>query len=390
MWMALWIIFSPVRVPMSPQPASQAASQEADDDDDSDNETDEAEAESVQASSAPADNTLHFSADISDAELEKRFVHDIASLGSISVGFADSGRLINGVRVPDDIGCAIVVPEYAWGTKEAVDGIIAINHAMRQQFPDAAPMRINHIGKKEGGYINSHKSHQSGRDVDIGFYYKGGVGPGGMRGDRMRYMDLAPNWALVKAVAMLTDTQFILVDKKVQRVLYDYALQQGEDRAWLDTMFFNGHGGFVQHAKHHRDHFHVRFFAPRSQELGRRVQPMLAKRPDENRIIYRVHSGDNLGRIAKKYGSSVAMIQKANGMHNTFLKLGRALQVPMRGACTQCPMPPPVVLPPRHLPPVTAALASPAPVKVVAAPKPASDEPVLPMLRRIDAFPILH
>jgi len=256
---------------------------------------------------------------------------------------------------------------------------------LREQFPNATPLRINHIGKKEGGWMHSHKSHQSGRDVDIGFYYKGGVGPGGMRGDRMRFMDLAPNWALVKAVATLTDVQFILVDKKVQRVLYDYALAQGEDKTWLDTLFFSGHSALVQHARGHKDHFHVRWFAPRSQEIGRRIQPLLAKRPDENRVIYRVRKGDNLGKIAKKYGSTVAMIQKANGMHNTFLKLGRPLQVPMRGVCTQCPVPPALVLPPRHLPPAGAhmPLASQPEVKVapvlVPAPAPVA-HPNVPML----------
>ena len=359
--MTMWIAFSmylahaAVPTPAAVVDAPQAASLEADDDPEADDsEGDDPEAESGQSSDGPVDNKLHYSADVSDKELERCFLHELPKLGSISVGFTDSGRLINGVKIPDDIGCEVVVPEYAWGTRETVDNIVTINKVLREQYPNAAPLRINHIGKKEGGWIHSHKSHQSGRDVDIGFYYKGGVGPGGMRGDRMRYMDLAPNWALIKALATLTDVQFILVDKKVQRVLYDYAVAQGEDRSWLDTLFFSGHSALVQHARHHKDHFHVRWYAPRSQELGRRIQPLLAKRPDENRIIYRVHAGDNLGKIAKKYGSSIAMIQKANGMRNTFLKLGRPLQVPMRGACTQCPVPPPLIVPPRHLPPLGA------------------------------------
>lgn len=358
MWIAFSIVLVSTAVPVAaaPSDAPQAASLATDDDDDATAGDPEGEGESERddPSSGPVDNKLHYSADLSDAELERCFVHDIKALGSVSVGFTDSGRLINAVKIPDDIGCEIVVPEYAYGTKETVDNIVTINKVLRAQFPNAAPLRINHIGKKEGGWIHGHKSHQSGRDVDVGFYYKGGAGPGGMRGDRMRYMDMAPNWAFIKAVATLTDVQFILVDKKVQRVLYDYALAQGEDKSWLDTLFFSGHSALVQHARGHKDHFHVRWFSPRSQELGRRIQPMLAKRPDENRMIYRVRSGDNLGKIAKKYGSSIAMIQKANGMHNTFLKLGRPLQVPMRGACTQCPVPPPLVVPPRHLPPAGA------------------------------------
>ena len=49
------------------------------------------------------------------------------------------------------------------------------------------------------------------------------------------------------------------------------------------------------------------------------------------------------------------MIQKHNGMRNTFLRVGRSLAVPMRGPCTHCPVPPPLVVPARRLPPATTA-----------------------------------
>ncbi len=344
---------------------SAAAAADDDDADDSDDEDTEAAAapdaenESVNAN-GPVDNTLHYTQDLSDKELDKRFCGDLPALGSISVGFADSGRLINGVHMPDDPAYQLVVPENAWGTAETVEFLTRVARAVRSQFPNAAPLRINHIGKKDGGWLRPHKSHQSGRDVDIGFYYKDGGGPGGRSRDRTKSIDLALNWAFLKAVVTETDVQLVLTDRKIQKVLHDYAVEKGEDPAWVASIIGGGPGALTQHARRHRDHFHVRFFSARSQELGRRVQPILNKRPEENIIPHRVKTGDTLGAIARKYGTTVAAIEKSNGMKNSFLHLGRVLSVPLRGPCTHCPMPPTVVLPPRRLPPLLLA-AVPAP-----------------------------
>ncbi|WP_194850269.1 LysM peptidoglycan-binding domain-containing protein [Nonlabens antarcticus] len=43
---------------------------------------------------------------------------------------------------------------------------------------------------------------------------------------------------------------------------------------------------------------------------------------------YKVRSGDNLGAIAGKYGSSVSKIQKANGMRSTRINIGQTLKIP--------------------------------------------------------------
>src|SRR5690606_24682400 len=111
-----------------------------------------------------------------------------------------------------------------------------------------------------------------GRDVDLAFYYPT-VEPIRVRA-REKVIDVAKNWALVKALVTRTDVQLILVDQRIINVLYAFALKQGEDKAWLDSIFRSGKDAIVKHARRHRDHFHVRFFNPRAQELGRRVQPI--------------------------------------------------------------------------------------------------------------------
>ena len=65
----------------------------------------------------------------------------------------------------------MVSPEIAYGTQETVDYVVAAIHAVRAQYPNVPPLRVNRLSTKDGGYLRPHKSHQNGRDVDLGFYY---------------------------------------------------------------------------------------------------------------------------------------------------------------------------------------------------------------------------
>ena len=92
--------------------------------------------------------------------------------------------------------------------------------------------------------------------------------------------------------------------------------------------------------------------AKRSQELGRRIQPLLALRPEQNRTVHVVQAGNTLGQIATKYRTTVAAVRKANQLKGqSLLQLGQDLVIPLRGACTVCPLPPPMAVPPRLVPP---------------------------------------
>lgn len=298
---------------------------------------------------APADGGLLYSLDLTDEALAATWKDAPSTLGSISMGFVEEGRLINGVPFPQGDGWTVVSPDATYGTQETVDFVAAAIRQVKAEHPDAPPLRVNQISAREGGYLRPHKTHQNGRDVDLGFYY-----PGGQTvrvREREKVIDVALNWALVKALVMQGDVQFILVDQRVQKVLFEHAKKAGEDSAWLDSLFHAGRSSILQHARRHRDHFHVRYFNGRAQELGRRVAPLLATRPEENIAMHRVKKGDTLGGIAYRYGSSAAAIRKASGLSNNLLRIGRVLKVPLRKPCTTCPVPPPMVVPPRRLPP---------------------------------------
>ncbi|MBI5527822.1 MAG: penicillin-insensitive murein endopeptidase [Deltaproteobacteria bacterium] len=296
-----------------------------------------------------ASDEVRYTKDITDAELLRRWKEEPASLGSMSVGVARTGRLLNGVQFPDGKNWIVVEPAKAWGTRETVDFIVAAVNAVAEKFPGTHPMRINHMSRRDGGYIRPHKTHQSGRDVDLGFYTGGEEARAGIR---LESMDLPRNWALVKAFITLADVEAILINRKGAKKIYDFACSIGEDRAWLNRVFNAGEDSIVKGVRRHRDHFHVRFYNARAQELGRRIQPHLGKgQDDRNFVVHHVRKGDTLGQIARKYHSTVQAIKKENGMKSTALRVGRALNVPIKGPCVNCPVPPPLVVPPRRFPP---------------------------------------
>ncbi|KFE67639.1 penicillin-insensitive murein endopeptidase [Hyalangium minutum] len=355
-----------------------AAEGEADDDSDSAEvagfeSTESDESEGPEAS--PGSPEVQYTTDISDTELERRWKEEPATLGSVSVGFVHSGRMVNALRFPDSKDWTVVSPEKAWTTQETVDYLTQVIRELRARYPDAPLLRVNQISAKDGGYIRPHKSHQNGRDVDLGFYYPNGNVV--RTRARENSIDLVMNWALIRALVTHADVQLILVDRRVQKVLYDHALKIGEDKAWLDSLFHAGEQSIIKHARGHRDHFHVRFYNPRAQELGRRLAPLLALQPEHNIAMHRVRSGDTLGAIAIKYNSTVQGLRNANRIRGSMLHIGQVLSVPLRGPCTRCPVPPPVVVPPRRLP-VDAMIQAQAQSQAVPAPAPETGaEPAL-------------
>jgi murein endopeptidase len=321
-----------------------ARAQEAEEPDDSDSDAAEAESESMPAPRALGPD-IRYSNDLSEEELKRRWEEDLVALGSISVGFADKGRLINSAQMPEDPAWTRGRPDLAWGAEETIDALSMAFRAVQERFPGSAPARLSQISSRDGGYLKPHRSHQSGRDADIGFFYKSDTVPRA-GAPREKLIDPERNWTLLRALITQTDVQVILVDRKIQGVLKKHALAAGENQEWIDRVFRK----VIKHARRHRDHFHVRFYAPRSQELGRRIQPLLALRPEQNLLLHKVRSGQTLGHIAVLYGTTVPLIRTANHMRGSFLRLGQQLAVPLRKPCTRCPLPPPVIVPARCLP----------------------------------------
>jgi len=306
--------------------------------------------------SAPAFSPAAF-LDLPDEELFKTVETDQASLGSISIGAPGGGILLNPVPLPEGLGWRPIAPDGAYGTTETIEFIRAAIGTVHELFPDTPAISIGDISFQAGGRMRRHITHQSGRDVDFGFYYKSGATSWYLPGTAAN-LDLARNWALVRALLLRTDIETILLDTRIQRLLYAHALQIGEDKDWLDRIFQFSRGNskaLIVHVSGHRTHYHVRFYNRVAQEIGRRVYPYLIKidriKPPVYTVGHLVRNGETLGHIARRYGVSVRAIQSQNGLSGTLIRAGRSLRIPRYGV--RAPSIAPVVVPPRPVPPTT-------------------------------------
>jgi len=216
---------------------------------------------------------------------------------SVSVGRAASGRLHRPERLPAS-GRGYTVPP-AWrvrgnryGTRELVR-LIETSAARVRAEHRGARLGVADLSRLRGGRTTWHKSHQSGRDVDLIFYSKNSrgrslrppdlqmvhYGPKGLpfvpesmqesgydeSGWQDRRFDDEKNWSLV--AALLSDPtvriQWIFVSRAIKQRLLDYAAGQGR-APWLIA-----YAEAVMHqpggrASPHNDHFHVRIYCSRS------------------------------------------------------------------------------------------------------------------------------
>lgn len=68
-------------------------------------------------------------------------------------------------------------------------------------------------------------------------------------------------------------------------------------------------------------------YARVARELAQREQPMPQYVESEDRIRYRVRSGDYLGKIAERYGVGVSQIKRWNGLRSNMLRVGQRLTI---------------------------------------------------------------
>jgi penicillin-insensitive murein endopeptidase len=240
----------------------------------------------------------------------------------------------------------------AWGTLETVRYLTRAIDKVHEQYPDSPSLFIGHLSRREGGRLSPHKSHQSGRDVDISFFYVPSKHRWYQRATR-RTLDVERSWAFVRALVTETDVQWLFINTSVQRILKKHALAIGEDPAWLDTVFqyrSRNPNPIVRHAPGHDTHIHIRFFNPVAQKLARRLHRPLVKQGHVTKrfLRYRARKGDLLSRLARRFGTNVNTLRRINGLRTSRIRSGRVYLIPRKGSV---PAPPPVVIPERRLPP---------------------------------------
>ncbi len=313
---------------------------------------------------------------LTEDEISRKVKQDLGAVGPISLGAPNRGRLFNGVQMPKDERWKFSDPGHAWGTQETIDSIKRAVDKVHQKHKDTQPLYIGHISAKGGGYLKPHKSHQAGRDVDLSYFYTTATGWYAVATDKN--LDKPRTWTFVKAFLEDPNTEMILIDSPIQRLLFDYALSIGEDKAFLERVFQvagKSQRPIIRHVRGHSTHIHVRFFSPSAQLSGRLASAHLPKpappperkrskgkhvagkadghrdtdggserlgkkakshepnarkaSSDEDAFVYhRARSGDTLDSLARKYGVSIQSIKQANGLKSNELKQKKTYRIP--------------------------------------------------------------
>jgi penicillin-insensitive murein endopeptidase len=211
---------------------------------------------------------------LSDEELALLIRYDPELLGSMSFGLPNRGFLVNAVQMPPSELWRVAQPDHAWGTEETIHSIARAVEKVHEEFAEAPPLYIGHISSQRGGYLRPHRSHQSGRDADIGYYYLDGAK--WYARATAANLDPARTWVLVKALVDGGDVDFVFMDRSIQLLLREYAEIIGEDAAWLAALFESNtrdRTAIIRHTWGHTTHLHVRFRNPEAEAAAKRAQP---------------------------------------------------------------------------------------------------------------------
>ncbi|MFT3697307.1 MAG: penicillin-insensitive murein endopeptidase [Kofleriaceae bacterium] len=193
-------------------------------------------------------------------------VPDHHRAGAQALGAPWAGSLDHAAKLQAGEGYFIKRPARSYGTQRLIDYTRSAIAEVRALYPDVHTLAVGDISAELGGKISDHRSHQSGLDVDIGFYFKSGATQ--RFDDANADLDLEATWALLTAFTRIAaqddGVQMIFLDYDVQRRLYDCAKKRGTRDEELAFMFQYPNGpseltGLVRHWPGHQNHMHVRF-----------------------------------------------------------------------------------------------------------------------------------
>lgn len=201
---------------------------------------------------------------------------------STSIGSPTNGRIDGAIQLPLEAKGIRHNPnrprDARWGSVEMIQALMRAAALVADEMP-GGQLTVNDVGLREGGPIDHHGSHQSGRDVDVLFYL---FGPDGepipsvgafldLEGRGVDFKDLTDGsddvhvridvrrtWRFVQALIEDEHVSInrIFVAEHVRNMLLEHAERARAPRRAIDRF-----GDMTcQPGYPHDDHFHFRFF----------------------------------------------------------------------------------------------------------------------------------
>lgn len=188
-----------------------------------------------------------------------------------SVGSPTRGSLRDAQCLPQAGPGFVAFSENRCATDETIRLLLyAIGEVMRE-YPSSPPVVIGALSRPTGGRLKPHKSHRSGRDVDIGYFAVGDRPLRTFVDLRRDEIDYDKTFYLMAALIATGRVDFVFVNYALQPRFVEAARRLGYDDEQISYLFQYPRGrgsrtGLIRHARGHLRHFHVRFACPRGDE----------------------------------------------------------------------------------------------------------------------------
>lgn len=186
---------------------------------------------------------------------------------SQSVGFPGDGKVEGAMPMVDGPGRILKhTPWKGWATTTTVATLDVVLREWERRYPNRQPILVGNMSSRDGGRLKPHSSHQSGRDVDLSYPQIWD------RKEELNWRTMGPHnldkeltWALIELLNETGGVEVILIDTKLQKLLFEYALEtqrysKKQLENWMEYPRSPGAGSpLVRHVRGHEDHVHVRF-----------------------------------------------------------------------------------------------------------------------------------
>lgn len=174
--------------------------------------------------------------------------HSLTPMG-LSVGLPHAGHLVGGVPLPKTELYNLTYSGIAYGSRHAVQQVVrAVSH-FRHTTKWRGQLTITSMSLRNGGYFPPHRSHQTGRDVDIRMPLTDGSGKRGTPDE----IDWEATWDLVASFLRTRQTERIFLSQHLHVRLEQAARKRGASESELAAI-----GTIVRHSDGHDAHIHVR------------------------------------------------------------------------------------------------------------------------------------
>lgn len=178
-----------------------------------------------------------------------------------SVGLPHRGKLVDGVQLPEHPLWVRGNPDHLWASAHAIRVVHRAFEVLRGELGYTSGLLIGSMSKRKGGRMPPHRSHQSGRDVDIRLPLRPGLGK--TKAPTADQIDWYATWAMIEAFVRTGEIEAVFLNEAHHGRLYEAARAMGVPRERVHEVvrwpaWKGGAAPVVQHADGHNAHLHVR------------------------------------------------------------------------------------------------------------------------------------